>query len=47
MEYLVEKNNERIDTYLSKVLDVSRSKVSKMLDECISYIFDYLNTNVN
>lgn len=35
MEYLAEKENERIDIYLSKLLDVSRSKVCKMLDECI------------
>ena len=35
MEYLVEKENDRIDTYLSKVLDVSRSKVNKMLDEFV------------
>ena len=35
MEYLVEKETDRIDTYLSKVLDISRSKVNKMLDECI------------
>jgi len=35
MEYLVEKESERIDIYLSKLLDVSRSKINKMLDECI------------
>ncbi|MBO5095313.1 MAG: RluA family pseudouridine synthase [Bacilli bacterium] len=35
MEYLVEQENDRIDTYLCKVLDVSRSKVNKMLDECV------------
>ena len=35
MEYLVEQENDRIDTYLSKILDVSRSKVNKMLDECV------------
>lgn len=35
MEYLVEKENDRIDTYLSKLLDISRSRVNKMLDECI------------
>ena len=32
MEYVVEINNERIDTYLSKLLDISRSKVAKMLE---------------
>jgi 23S rRNA pseudouridine1911/1915/1917 synthase len=35
MQYLVEKENDRIDTYLSNLLDISRSKVNKMLDECI------------
>lgn len=36
MEYLVEKNDDRIDIYLSILLNVSRSKVNKMLDECIT-----------
>ena len=35
MEYLIEQENDRIDTYLSKILDISRSKVNKMLDECV------------
>jgi len=34
-KFLVEENNVRIDTYLSKKLDVSRSKVTKMLESCI------------
>jgi len=34
-EFLVEETNERIDTYLAKKLDFSRSKVAKMLDSCI------------
>ena len=34
-EFLVEEVNERIDTYLAKKLDFSRSKVAKMLDSCI------------
>ncbi len=34
-EVIVEENDERIDTYLSKKLDVSRSKICKMLDSCI------------
>ena len=32
-EYIVDEGNERIDTYLSKTLNVSRSKVSKMLEK--------------
>lgn len=35
MEYLTEKDNIRIDTYLSNLLGISRSKVGKMLDECV------------
>ena len=35
MELVVENELERIDTYLSKKLDVSRSKINKMLDECV------------
>lgn len=31
-EYIVELENERIDTYLAKLLDISRSKASKMLE---------------
>lgn len=31
-EYIVEVENERIDTYLAKILDISRSKASKMLE---------------
>jgi len=31
-EYIIEVENERIDTYLAKLLDVSRSKASKMLE---------------
>ena len=34
-EFLVEENSERIDVYLSKKLEVSRSKVSKMLENSI------------
>ena len=34
-EFVVEESNERIDTYLSKKLDISRSKVSKMLENNI------------
>lgn len=34
-EYIVELENERIDTYLSKILDISRSKVCKMLENNI------------
>ena len=35
MEFLVENENERIDTYLSKKLDISRNKINKMLESCI------------
>ena len=35
MEFVVENEIDRIDTYLSKKLDVSRSKINKMLDECV------------
>ena len=35
MEYIVEEGNERIDVYLSKKLDVSRSKVAKMLENSV------------
>jgi len=35
MEYIVEEGNERIDIYLSKKLDVSRSKVAKMLENSV------------
>lgn len=31
-EYIIELENERIDTYLAKLLDISRSKASKMLE---------------
>ena len=34
-EFVVEESDERIDTYLSKKLDISRSKVSKMLENNI------------
>ena len=35
-EFMCEKNNERIDKYLSEVLEISRSTVAKMLEtECI------------
>lgn len=34
-EFLVEEENERIDIYLSKKLDISRSKVTKMLENNI------------
>lgn len=35
-EFICEKNNERIDKYLSEVLEISRSTVAKMLEiECI------------
>ena len=34
-EFVVEENSERIDVYLSKKLEVSRSKVSKMLENSI------------
>lgn len=34
-EFIVEESNDRIDTYLSKKLDISRSKVSKMLENNI------------
>lgn len=34
-KFVVEESNERIDTYLSKKLDISRSKVSKMLENNI------------
>ena len=34
-EYIVEIENERIDTYLAKLLDISRSKIAKMLEENI------------
>lgn len=31
-EYIIELENERIDTYLAKLLDISRSKASKILE---------------
>ena len=35
-EFICEKNNERIDKYLSEVLEISRSTIAKMLEtECI------------
>jgi len=34
-EFLVEEDNIRIDIYLSKKLEISRSKVTKMLETCI------------
>ena len=35
-EFICEKNNERIDKYLSEVLEKSRSTIAKMLEtECI------------
>lgn len=33
--YIVEENGERIDIYLSNILDISRSRVAKMLDNIL------------
>lgn len=35
-EFISEVDNERIDTYLSKLLDISRSKASKMLENHVA-----------
>ena len=34
-ELIVEVNNERIDTYLAKILDISRSKASKLIENSV------------